>query len=127
MSLEFLLVQKAKSKGGDKYVCIADQSFSIYVPQTMSRDGDQPSPKLRFSTSSKKSASNLEFILVQKAKSKGGDKYACVTDPSFSIYFPQTISRTDDEASARLYVDITIVSLVVKTPVTSQIDEDDSA
>jgi hypothetical protein len=119
MSLEFLLVQKAKSKGGDKYVCISDPSFSIYVPQNKSRVGDQPHTKLRINISTK---GVLEFILVQKAKSKGGDKYACVADPSFSIYVPQTISRTGDEANAKLYVDIG--PLFTQTPVTSQIDED---
>lgn len=35
----------------------------------------------------------LEFIIVQKAKSKGGDKYACVSNPEFTIYVPQSISR----------------------------------
>jgi hypothetical protein len=41
----------------------------------------------------------LEFILVQKAKSKGGDKYTCVSDPTFSIYVPQTISRNSSPDS----------------------------
>ena len=47
ITMEFMLVQKAKSKGGDKYACISDPSFTIYVPQTISRDGDQPYVKLR--------------------------------------------------------------------------------
>lgn len=106
MSLEFLLVQKAKSKGGDKYVCIANPSFSIYVPQNKSRIGDEPHPKLRVNISITSTKGDLEFILVQKAKSKGGDKYVCVADPSFSIYVPQTMSRTGDEANAKLYLDI---------------------
>lgn len=48
----------------------------------------------------------LEFILVQKAKSKGGDKYVCVSDPTFSIYVPQTISRIDDQPHSNLKINI---------------------
>lgn len=35
----------------------------------------------------------LEFKLVQKAKSSGGDKFVCTTNPEFNIYVPQSISR----------------------------------
>jgi hypothetical protein len=49
----------------------------------------------------------LEFILAQKAKSKGGDKYVCVSDPNFSIYVPQTISRQENtEPRTKLEVEI---------------------
>jgi hypothetical protein len=51
MSLEFILVQKAKSKGGDKYMSVEDPTFSIYVPQVLSRVGDQPHPKLKINIS----------------------------------------------------------------------------
>jgi hypothetical protein len=64
-------------------------------------------------------------MLVQKAKSKGGDKYACVSDPSFTIYVPQTISRVGEQPHPKLRVNIAPV--VVKTPVTSVISEDEGA
>lgn len=32
------------------------------------------------------------FVLIQKARSSGGDKYAC---DDWSIYIPQNISRPD--------------------------------
>ncbi len=39
MSFEFTfkLEKKAKSAGGDKYVCETQNEFNIYVPQTISR------------------------------------------------------------------------------------------
>ncbi len=52
---------------------------------------------------------DLEFMLVQKAKSKGGDKYACVANPNFTIYVPQTISRVKDVPYLKLQVNITSV------------------
>jgi hypothetical protein len=48
----------------------------------------------------------MDFILVQKAKSKGGDKYVSVQDPTFSIYVPQSISRVGDIVSQKLVVTI---------------------
>lgn len=36
-SLEFALEKKAAKSGGDKYVCKANESFNIYVPQAVSR------------------------------------------------------------------------------------------
>ena len=38
VSLTFNLAQKAKSKGGDKYLCETNESFNIYVPQEISRN-----------------------------------------------------------------------------------------
>jgi hypothetical protein len=64
-----------------------------------------------------------EFILVQKAKSKGGDKYTCISDPTFSIYFPQSVSRIGDQVHPKLMIKIS--PIVLKTPVTSQIEEDE--
>ncbi len=52
----------------------------------------------------------MDFILVQKAKSKGGDKYACISDPSFTIYVPQSISRVDDQPHPKLQVNINPIS-----------------
>jgi len=66
----------------------------------------------------------MEFMLVQKAKSKGGDKYTCISDPSFTIYVPQTISRVGDVPHAKVKVNISPVAVLVKTPVTTQIDDD---
>jgi hypothetical protein len=33
----FKIIKKAQKTGGDKYVCIDDESFVIYIPQSMSR------------------------------------------------------------------------------------------
>ncbi len=52
----------------------------------------------------------MEFILTQKAKKVGGDKYICVSDPSFSIYVPQSISRVGDLVHAKLKINITPVT-----------------
>ncbi len=35
------------------------------------------------------------FKLEKAAKSSGGDKFVCESQPEFNIYFPQTISRRD--------------------------------
>ena len=48
----------------------------------------------------------MDFVLTQKAKSKGGDKYTCVSDPTFTIYVPQTISRVNDVPHPKLSIDI---------------------
>ena len=37
--LVFTLEKKAKSGGGDKYVCETLPEFNIYIPQTISRKG----------------------------------------------------------------------------------------
>lgn len=43
----FTLVQKAKRSGGDKYKSDTNESFVIYVPQTISRkNGNEPAEKL---------------------------------------------------------------------------------
>lgn len=42
--LVFTLVQKAKNKGGDKYVCESNENFIIYFPQEISR-ANQKDPK----------------------------------------------------------------------------------
>jgi hypothetical protein len=49
----------------------------------------------------------MEFMLVQKAKKTGADKYACISDPNFTIYVPQTISRVGDVPHPKLQLDIT--------------------
>jgi hypothetical protein len=38
----------------------------------------------------------LTFTLEKKAKSAGGDKYVCTSQPEFNIYVPQTISRSNN-------------------------------
>jgi hypothetical protein len=38
-TLTFTLEKKAKSAGGDKYVCTTQSEFNIYFPQTISRKG----------------------------------------------------------------------------------------
>ena len=46
------------------------------------------------------------FCLSQKARKLGGDKYTCKDDSQFSIYFPQTISRVQNEPVPTITVDI---------------------
>ena len=41
-SLIFTLEKKAKSAGGDKYVCSRLPEFNIYVPQGLSRKDNSP-------------------------------------------------------------------------------------
>lgn len=116
---EFNLTQKAKSKGGDKYVCATDESFSIYVPQTTSRSsGTEPKEKIIISfvaepdvaklDVAKLDVDKLDFSLTQKAKSKGGDKYVCDSDSTFSIYVPQTISRVANEHKEKITISIVV-------------------
>ncbi len=50
--MDFILAQKAKKTGGDKYVNVQTPSFMIYIPQEISRDSKGiPKPKIvvRFS------------------------------------------------------------------------------
>lgn len=50
----------------------------------------------------------MDFKLVQKAKSKGGDRYECVTDPTFTIYIPQNLSRnTNNIPHEKIQLNIT--------------------
>jgi hypothetical protein len=44
--LEITLEQKAKKIGGDKYICLTDKTFTIYIPQSISRKGDKVHEKL---------------------------------------------------------------------------------
>ena len=53
----------------------------------------------------------MDFILSQKAKKTGGDKYVCVSDPSFTIYVPQAISRVGDVPHAKLSVKISVAGV----------------
>ncbi len=53
---------------------------------------------------------DLEFTLVQKAKSKGGDKYVCTSNPDFTIYFPQNISRKNDIPQSKLVIKVSEAS-----------------
>ena len=46
--------------------------------------------------STQTTALKLTFTLEKKAKSAGGDKYVCTTQPEFNIYVPQTISRSNN-------------------------------
>jgi len=52
----------------------------------------------------------MDFILTQKAKKTGGDKYCSVADPSFIVYIPQTISRSGDVVHQKLVINITPVT-----------------
>jgi hypothetical protein len=56
-------------------------------------------------------AQEVEFIVVQKAKSaKGGDKYVCVSNPDFNIYMPQVISRdSNNDTHQKLGVTVRVI------------------
>jgi hypothetical protein len=51
---------------------------------------------------------NLVFKLEKKAKSAGGDKYVCETQPEFNIYVPQTISRDNGKTHDTLHITISV-------------------
>jgi hypothetical protein len=53
------------------------------------------------------STKTFEFTLAQQAKSKGGDKYVCTTNPEFNIYVPQTDSRVSGVPVKSFVVTIT--------------------
>ena len=53
-SLVFTLEKKAKSGGGDKYVCDTQQEFNIYVPQTISRKDNVPHSHLYITINTEK-------------------------------------------------------------------------
>jgi hypothetical protein len=57
--------------------------------------------------------SEFVFVLTQKAKSKGGDKYVCETDENFNIYLPQTTSRPDSKEPLQKVV-ITVTKFETK-------------
>lgn len=40
MKVIFKLEQKARKSGGDKYIAEHDESFNVYFPQAVSRDGN---------------------------------------------------------------------------------------
>ena len=56
-TLTFTLEKKAKSAGGDKYVCSLPE-FNIYVPQTISRNSSQPFETLIVTIDSKQNKEN---------------------------------------------------------------------
>jgi hypothetical protein len=50
---------------------------------------------------------HFTFILNKQAKKAGGDKYICKSNEEFVIYFPQSISRKDNnEAKKELKIEI---------------------
>ena len=53
-------------------------------------------------TSQPQDSSTYVFKLEKAAKSSGGDKFVCVAQPEFNIYFPQTISRQDRARPSQL-------------------------
>lgn len=60
-------------------------------------------------------ATELTFILVQKAKKTGGDRYACTDDPDFAIYIPQEISREGDVVHTKLKITVEPVKTAPKS------------
>lgn len=103
----FQLSQKAKNKGGDKYICSTNPDFSIYFPQLISRSiNPEPIQEINLNIHKENVPDSIVFNLAQTAKSKGGDKYICTTNPDFNIYFPQLISRIDNVPVNELFVEI---------------------
>ncbi len=64
----------------------------------VSRLSSQPSPLSRQPSLPDIRKSRYIFHLEKRAKSSGGDKFVCESQPDFNIYFPQTISRQDAAA-----------------------------
>lgn len=50
----------------------------------------------------------IVFKLSQKARKSGGDKYVSEKDETFCIYFPQYISRLNNECRSTIEIDIDI-------------------
>lgn len=50
----------------------------------------------------------LIFKLEKKAKSAGGDKYVCESQPEFNIYVPQSISRDKGKTHDILHITISV-------------------
>lgn len=49
----------------------------------------------------------FRFTLERAARKSGGDRYSCVEDENWNIYFPQEISRVDgDEPLESLLVTV---------------------
>lgn len=105
MNVHFKLTQKAKSKGADKYTSVDDSTFSVYIPQNLSRSNDVPFDNLSIVFSNVTIENSIEFNLIQKAKNKGGDKYVCTIDEAFNLYISQNISRMNSkEPIHQLYI-----------------------
>ena len=51
VDLEFKLDKPAKRSGGDKYICIEQDDFIIYIPQCHSRVDGEPIKKIIISLS----------------------------------------------------------------------------
>jgi len=54
--------------------------------------------------------SEFTFVLEKEAKSKGGDKYVCESNPEFNIYIPQNISRKEGKVSPKLIITVYALS-----------------
>ena len=51
--MEFVLEKKAKASGGDRYKCVDNPKFVIYIPQTISRKEGNVHAKLTVTIDSK--------------------------------------------------------------------------
>ena len=52
-SLDFKIERPARKKGSDRYEAIEDDSFKIYVPQSICRKDGVPVPKILITFESK--------------------------------------------------------------------------
>lgn len=68
--------------------------FENFQKISKPRSGREARSSKSFPKSSKqRMARFLTFVLVQQARSQGGDKFECLQIPGFVVYFPQTVSR----------------------------------
>lgn len=103
--MNFILENKAKKSGGDKYIC-EECDFNMYIPQTVSRNDGIVKTSLCINVSKDETENCYKFTLENKAKKSGGDKYQCDTIEKFNAYFPQSISRVDNIPSPVLFLEI---------------------
>ena len=97
-TMSFVLEKKAKNAGGDKYVCNDNNKFSIYFPQTVSRNENGECFQTLNVNFDQNNQNGFVFVfnIEKKAKNAGGDKFICNDNDKFSIYFPQTVSRNEN-------------------------------
>jgi hypothetical protein len=120
------LEKPAKKFGGDKYGgCLRSSSagmslVTMYIPQSLSRQGSSCRPKLQIGIYRCQLNTDLvkdedviktyRFQLDKPAKSGGGDRFVATSDPDFNIYLPQIFSRRwDDEGESLALRQITMV------------------
>lgn len=103
-TFNFTLDKMAKKTGGDKYTN-QDENWSIYVPQSLSRDMDgnvADTVTLHIHDND-----GIEFSLKKEARKSGADRYFN-EEVDFDIYIPQSLTRTDGVVSDMIYLSMEV-------------------